>query len=423
MRNLAELQQITRLPRMPLTLRWVNDEERERVAETRMLCYSPARRERAAYLERLMHDARSRGGDYLLAEEDGVSVGTSTGMAMTMWVRGGSISCQGVAHVGTIKTHRRRSGGGIATVLMNETLRSARERGFVVSALMPFRGTFYEHFGYGFMERRADWTIPMAILPKRENDEFRFYRDSDFDELVRFKQRLTERTHGDIERPPALWKQYIDGSDDGHCVVERSGDGPIRSFVYFVQTHHQHLDTLKIDEALYEDVSGLRRALGFIGSMRDQYSFATMVLPADLQLNRLLAEDQMTHRQNRNHPTTEARPYNRMQVRVLDHVKLINAMKSLPRDRSGKVVVAIHETENTISKIAIELKDGIAAASATDASADVEMSDRIWAAVALGDLPATRAAELGLVSVTNRTPLGVLDALAAGPAPFCREYF
>jgi hypothetical protein len=43
--------------------------------------------------------------------------------------------------------------------------------------------------------------------------------------------------------------------------------------------------------------------------------------------------------------------------------------------------------------------------------------------VALGDLPATRAAELGLIAVTNRTPLAVLDALAAGPAPFCREYF
>jgi predicted acetyltransferase len=408
---------------MALSLRWVNDDERERVAETRMLCYSPASRERAAYVERLNNDARSRAGDYLLAEENGVAVGTSTGMALTMWVRGGAVSCQGVAHVGTVKTHRRRSGGGIGTVLMNETLRSARERGFVLSALMPFRGTFYEHFGYGFMERRADWTIPMAILPQRENDEFRFYRESDFEELVRFKQRLTERTHGDIERPAALWKQYLDGSDDGHCVVERSGDGPIRSFIYFVQTHHQHQDTLKVDEALYEDAGGLRRVLGFLGSLRDQYAFASMVVPGDLPLNRLLVEDQMTHRQNRNHATAEVRPFNRMQVRVLDHAKLINAMKSLPRDRSGKVVVAIRETEGATSKIAIELKDGAAAASATDASADVEMSDRMWAAVALGDLPATRAADLGLIAVTNRTPLGVLDALSAGAAPFCREYF
>ena len=52
------------------------------------------------------------------------------------------------------------------------------------------------------------------------------------------------------------------------------------------------------------------------------------------------------------------------------------------------------------------------------------MTDRAWAMIALGDMTATRAAELGLIAVTNRTPLGVLDAFAAaGPPPFCREYF
>jgi hypothetical protein len=51
------------------------------------------------------------------------------------------------------------------------------------------------------------------------------------------------------------------------------------------------------------------------------------------------------------------------------------------------------------------------------------MTDRVWAMVALGDLPASKAAEMGLIAVTNRTPLAVLDALSAGPAPYCREYF
>jgi hypothetical protein len=85
--------------------------------------------------------------------------------------------------------------------------------------------------------------------------------------------------------------------------------------------------------------------------------------------------------------------------------------------------VGIRECEGTLSKIAIELKDGKASAATTEASADVEMSDRVWAIVALGDLQATRAAEMGLIAVTNRTPLGVLDALSVGVAPYCREYF
>ena len=345
---------------MSLKLRWVGAEDRDRVAETRMLCYAPARRELSEYVQRLRDDPRTGPGDWLLAEDDGgQAVGTATGIPMTMWVRGSPVPCQGVAHVGTIKTFRRKSGAGVATAVMNETLRMARERGFVVSALMPFRGTFYEHFGYGF--------------------------------------------------------------------VERAGDGPIRSCTYFEQSHQSHLDTVKVVETLYDDMPALRRVLAFLGSLRDQYSFASVVLPADLRVNWLLREAQMTHRANRNHPTAEARPFTRMQVRVLDHIKLLGAMKlpaTADRGAVGKVVVAVRETEGDVSKLAIDFADGRAVAASTDASADVEMSDRVWAMVALGDVPASRAVELGLIAVTNWTRLGVLDLLAAaGPAPFCREYF
>ena len=240
--------------------------------------------------------------------------------------------------------------------------------------------------------------------------------------MVALKQRLTERTHGDIERPAALWRQYIDAAQSGHIVVERSEGGPIRSFAFFEQSHHAHLDTVRVTEALYEDLPALKRLLGFLGSLRDQYSFATLLLPADLRLNWLLAEKQMTHRQNRNHATAEARPFTRMQVRVLDHAKLIGAMK-LTEDVSGKAVVAIHESEGGTSRFAIEVAEGRAVATPTDASPQLELADRDWATVVFGDIPASRAAEMGLITVDHRTPLAVLDAFAAGPAPFCREYF
>ena len=413
---------------MSLKLRWVGENERDRVAETRLRCYAPARKELPDYVERLRNDPRCGPGDWLLAEDaSGTAVGTATVYPMTMWVRGGAVPCQGVAWVGTIKTHRRRrpdaSAPGIATAIMNETLRVARERGQVVSALMPFRGSFYEKFGYGFVERRCEWRVPMSVLPRGDyGDGFRFYDPGrDFDALVQFKQRLTERTHGDIERPASTWKQYLD-DDSGHLVVERSGDGPIRSFLYFEQTFKDHLDTLRVEESLHEDAAGLLRQLKFLASLRDQYASVIITLPGDLRLNWLLAETQLTHREKRNHPTPECRPFTRMQVRVLDHARLLAAMK-LPAQAAGKCVVAIREVEGQVTKLSIELADGRATATPTGASPDLEMTDRVWAAVALGDLPASRAAELGLVTVTNRTPLAVLDVLAAGPAPYCREYF
>ena len=410
---------------MGLELRWVGDDERERVAETRMLCYAPARSELPQYVERIKSDVRVKAGDFLLAEDRGQAVGTATSIAMTMWVRGGPVPCQGVAHVGTIKTHRRKaaSGKGVATGVMNETLRAARERGFVVSALMPFRGSFYEHFGYGFVERRKEWALPMGVLPKGDFGDVRFYRPDDLEELVRFKQRVTERGHGDIERSHGLWEKYLQAAENGHVIVERGAGGAMRSFM---AVEHKHdpagPDSVTAWETIYEDVPALQRQLHFLASLRDQYSAAKLTLPADLRLNLLLAETQMTHRANRNHPTPEARPFNRMQVRVLDHAKLLSAMK-LPREAKGRVVVAIREVEGTLTKLAIDVADGRATAKPAEGSPQVELPDRVWSPVVFGEIRATEAHRLGLLTTTDEPALRILDAFAAGPAPYCHEYF
>jgi putative sterol carrier protein len=111
-----------------------------------------------------------------------------------------------------------------------------------------------------------------------------------------------------------------------------------------------------------------------------------------------------------------------MQVRVLDHVRLIAALR-LPEQIKGQFTIAINETEGTTTTLDIEVQSAQAAAAPTSAQADIECSDRMWAAMILGDLSASRAAELGLIKVHHSAALPLLDAFAAGPAPFCNEYF
>ena len=205
-------------------------------------------------------------------------------------------------------------------------------------------------------------------------------------------------------------------------VVDRAAGGAIRSCACIEHVHNDGPDTVKVVEVLYEDLPALRRLLHFFRSLRDQYSDVRIILPAELRLNLLLAETQMTHRANRNHPTPEARAFNRMQLRVLDHAKLLAAMK-LPTDTAGTVVVGVHEVEGTITKFAIDIADGHATARPTDASAQVELPDRVWAPVVFGDLPASEAHRLGLLTTTDPRALTVLDIFARGPAPFCHEYF
>src|SRR3954465_6787186 len=176
---------------MSLSFKWVGREAADVVGQTRARCYAPGAQEVEVYRTRFAADGRITGDDVLIAERDGEAVGTATSYAMTMWARGQAFPCQGVAWVGTVKT-QRRSGGG-ASEIMRRTLDKARERGQVVSALMPFRASFYEHFGYGLVERQNIWTVPLAVLPTGRFESMRFYEDRDFDALVECRNRIARR--------------------------------------------------------------------------------------------------------------------------------------------------------------------------------------------------------------------------------------
>ena len=296
---------------MSLQLRWVGEQDFDRVAETRMLCYAHSGKDIDRYRLGIREDVRAKPGDFLLAERDGVAIGTSTALAMTMWVRGSAIPCQGVAYVGTIKTHRRKidGGDGVATQLMRETLRLAREREQVVTALMPFRGSFYEHFGYGFVERRNEWTLPLAVLPHGAFEGIRFQSAEDLPGLSRFHQGIVERGQCEIERPESVWPQFLKArSESGFIVVDRpQADGPVRGYLCFEHSQVDGKDYLRVMQIVYEDFPALQRQLHFLASLRDQYLSATMILPADFPLNWMLRETQLPHRLvNHAHATASA---------------------------------------------------------------------------------------------------------------------
>src|SRR5437870_4612849 len=106
---------------MSLKMRWIDEADYERLATVRMQCYAPSLSMIEKYRSGVEKDARGKPGDFLIAQRDGLDVGTSTSLSLKMWMRGGCLSCQGVAYVGTIKTHRRGGGKGergIASQLM-----------------------------------------------------------------------------------------------------------------------------------------------------------------------------------------------------------------------------------------------------------------------------------------------------------------
>ena len=409
-----------------LSLQWVGQEAVDRISLTRQRCYSPALGQAEKFDLATKLDGRAKAGDILLATRDGHDVGTATSLSLNMWFRGARVACQGVAWVGTIKTGRRggTSDGqrGIASQIMAETIRLGRDRGQIVSALMPFRVSFYEHFGYGNAERRTEWTVPLSILPKGDFDGYRFYEAADDTKLLELRDREAKNGQCDIETDAAALANYQREWANGFGFVDQPvKGGPIEGWVRIVEDRNPQAATAVIDDWSASSPAAFRRMLHFLASLKDQYSVARITLPGDLPLNRLLRESQMPHRQV-DHLVSNARPYTRMQLRVLDHKRLLEAMK-LPATMAGKLNLAIKECEGTTMRLTLDFDGGRCKVGSASGDADATMTDVMWASIVTGDLSASATRPFGLIECRSDAAMALLEGFAVGPTPFCQEYF
>jgi len=303
---------------------------------------------------------------------------------------------------------------------MHATLEKARERGQAASALMPFRASFYEHFGYGLAERRTEWIVPMSLMPKGAADAFGYVTPADRAGIVACRQRSVESGQCDLETSAASWASREQQHENGFEIVDRDGDG-VRGWAYLTTEVRDGRTMLRVVTHAFDSAEGLVRLLHFLGVQQDQFSTAWITLASDVPLNRILREPQLPHRPVV-HAVAEARPYTRMQVRVLDHKRFLEAMK-LPERWDGKIDLAVKETEGTVSRLRVEIERGQVAVKPSTGTAAIECSDVVWASITTGDLSARMAMRLGLVRVHDARAIDVLEAFGDGPVPFCEEYF
>lgn len=407
---------------MPLASRWTGRQELDRIADIRLRCYGETPADIAKFKDKTPHD-RFVDGDVFLLDHDGATVATATSLSMSMNVRGTLLPCQGVAWVGTAKSARRRrvDGDGLASTVMRQIIDKARERGQVLSALMPFRGSFYERFGYGFVERQNVWTIPLELIPRGQTGGFRDVSSDDIASLIAMRQRQTTSTHGDIATDETGLKFWLrEWSPVGFTMVDHV-DGQISSCATIGQLIENNFGIAVAHRPFWDSPAALVRLIQQLGTLRDQYTFGRIILPAALPLNWLLDEHQLPHRRV-DHPHATTRTITRMQVRILDHVAVCSALR-VPASAGGEVAIAIHESEGSITRLSLQFSGGRVTAKPTTRSTVINMNDSTWAAIAMGDLRASDAHTLGAIESTDAAAVSLLDQFALGPAPFCAEYF
>ena len=407
---------------MAMQFRWTGHAEDQRIADIRARCYGETPSDFAKFMARTQAD-RFANGDVLLASQDDQILGTTTSLSMNMSIRGTLLPCQGVAWVGSAKSVRRRrfDGDGLATLLMKQTLNKAREREQPLSALMPFRTSYYEHSGYSAVERQNVWTIPLSIIPKSDTSTWRDFTDSDHHAMVALRKRQTLQTHGDIITDDQNMTYWInEWKTIGQTFVSES-NRRLNSYAVIQTLIENDKAVANVYQRAWDSPDALRSLIGFLGTLKDQYSFARIVLPTEIPVNWLLDEKQLPHRRV-DHPHATVRTIARMQVRILDHIKVCNAITTCP-GINGSAVVAIIEPEGHTSTIKITLESGKMHATPSTQTPDITMPASTWPAIALGELHAWTAYQYGIIQSTNNEAVSLLGTLNFGPTPFCVEYF
>lgn len=134
----------------------------------------------------------------LVAEEEGEALASVVGIPMRQNVRGLVQDMAGVAGVSSHPAARRR---GLVRELLTRLLRQMRDHGHTVSALYPFRPSFYARFGYVGIPRTrmarftpeglSDWLrrdLPGSVQRFQIKDGYSAYED--------LQHRLLAERHG-----------------------------------------------------------------------------------------------------------------------------------------------------------------------------------------------------------------------------------
>ncbi|MEL7239810.1 MAG: hypothetical protein AAGK78_13210, partial [Planctomycetota bacterium] len=232
--------------------------------------------------------------------------------------------------------------------------------------------------------------------------------------------------HGEMRFPHASHRlgwfgQWLgDILEDGYLFVDRDTHGRVTSAVMLERVTIDGKMSLEATMPLCTTGTGLRRILAFVGTMRDQYAFLRVRMGPDVPLHLMLTETQLPHR-GVVHPHASAEMVARMQVRVLDSRRVLEAMTWPDANVRGEAVVAVHEPEGEVTTLKLSVEAGQCSAAPSNATPTFSCDAKTWASILFGEVPAGWAITHGLAEGADDQTL--LNTLATGPKAFCREVF
>ncbi|NBE82606.1 GNAT family N-acetyltransferase [Micromonospora rubida] len=238
---------------------------------------SPMRPERAEEFGRyLPYNEANR---TLVAEEGGETLAVVSAIPMRQNLRGTVLPMAGVAGVATHPLARRR---GHVRALLHRLLDEMRDDGHLVSALYPFRASFYERFGYvGLPRARTVTFTPADLAPLLRADlpgELSWERTGTGYATHRaFTERCLTERHGFALFPETRAVSLRD-DDDRWLVTARVDGATVGVLTYRIDDHGGELAG---DDLLVADPYARALILQFLARHVDQVGRVRLRVAAD----------------------------------------------------------------------------------------------------------------------------------------------
>ncbi|MFJ6196675.1 enhanced intracellular survival protein Eis [Micromonospora sp. NPDC092111] len=221
----------------------------------------------------------NKGNRTLIVEEGGETRATASAVPMRQNLRGAVLPMAGVAGVATHPLARRQ---GYVRALLRQLLDEMRDGGHPLSALYPFRASFYEKFGYvGLPRARTVRFSPADLAPllrtalpgtvswERIGTGYARFRS--------FTERCLRERHGF-----ALFPDFRDvglrDRDDRWLVTATVDGGVVGALTYRIDDHGGELVG---DDLLATDPYARALLLQFLARHVDQVDRISLQVPAD----------------------------------------------------------------------------------------------------------------------------------------------
>ncbi|HSJ10272.1 MAG TPA: GNAT family N-acetyltransferase [Longimicrobiales bacterium] len=360
----------------------------------------------------------------LIGADSGRMVAALQAHPLRQWIAGVEFGCTGIGSVAIAPTHRRR---GLGAELMNAALRTGRERGDVVSALYPFRTSFYRRLGYGIAGMAEQYRIAPAMLPdapERERVELIEAIAARTDAYALYRDWVSGQT-GQLARTHAIFTQVTYGPDRA-LFGWRSESGALEGYAVVIY-RTEPARYLDVDELVWTSDAARRGLIGWLASLGDQWPELVLRALPSHRMTDWITEPRLPH--------GSALPWRLWapaatlllgtMSRILD-VPAAFAQRSLAGDEPLDIIfdVADAQIPENAGCWRITNHDGASrversATSQPTVRLDISTLSRLF----IGALPASAALAAGLLECDRPAVLPVLDRALALPEPWTFDRF